>query len=167
VIDSKNNLMIITGEVSGDLIGGSLIKELKSLNPDLKITGIGGDRMKLAGMDLIYHSDQMAFLGFVEVVKHLPFIHQVQNKLIDKVKSEASRKYYESGKVMYVTYKYTDAIIEFDKALELDKYNYMALTGRGESKYALNDKEGACKDWKRAIELGSFEGQHLLDIYCK
>ena len=86
--DSKNNLMIITGEVSGDLIGGSLIKELKSLNPDLEVTGIGGDRMKLAGMDLIYHSDQMAFLGFVEVVKHLPFIHQVQKKLIDKVKSE-------------------------------------------------------------------------------
>jgi lipid-A-disaccharide synthase len=80
--------MIITGEVSGDLIGGSLITELKSLNPDLKITGIGGDRMKLAGMDLIYHSDQMAILGFVEVVKHLPFIHQVQKKLIDKVKSE-------------------------------------------------------------------------------
>lgn len=80
--------MIITGEVSGDLIGESLIKELKSQNPDLKITGIGGDRMKSAGMDLIYHTDQMAFLGFVEVVKHLPFIHQVQKKLIDKIKSE-------------------------------------------------------------------------------
>jgi len=80
--------MIITGEVSGDLIGGSLIRELKSLNPDLKVNGIGGDRMKSAGMDLIYHTDQMAFLGFVEVVKHLPFIHQVQKKLIDKIKSE-------------------------------------------------------------------------------
>ena len=85
---SKNKLMIITGEVSGDLIGGSLIRELKSLNPDLKVNGIGGDRMKSAGMDLIYHTDQMAFLGFVEVVKHLPFIHQVQKKLIDKIKSE-------------------------------------------------------------------------------
>ena len=83
---SKNKLMIITGEVSGDLIGGSLIRELKSINPDLKVTGIGGDRMKSAGMDLIYHTDQMAFLGFVEVVKHLPFIHQVQKKLIEKSK---------------------------------------------------------------------------------
>ncbi len=85
---SNNKLMLITGEVSGDLIGASLIKELKSLNPDLKVTGIGGDRMKSAGMDLIYHTDQMAFLGFVEVVKHLPFIHQVQKKLIDRIKSE-------------------------------------------------------------------------------
>jgi len=80
--------MIITGEVSGDMIGGSLIRELKSLNPDLKITGIGGNRMKSSGMDLIYHTDQMAFLGFVEVVKHLPFIHQVQKKLIDRIKRE-------------------------------------------------------------------------------
>jgi len=85
---SENKLMIITGEVSGDLIGGSLIIELKSLNPDLEVTGIGGDRMKAAGMNLIYHTDQMAFLGFVEVVKHLPFIHHVQKKLIDKIKSD-------------------------------------------------------------------------------
>ena len=80
--------MIITGEVSGDLIGASLIRELKSLKPDLKITGIGGDKMKSVGMDLIYHIDKMAFLGFVEVVKHLPFIRKVQKKLIDVIKKE-------------------------------------------------------------------------------
>jgi lipid-A-disaccharide synthase len=85
---SKNKLMIITGEVSGDLIGASLIRELKSLKSDLKVTGIGGDKMKSVGMDLIYHSDQMAFLGFVEVVKHLPFISKVQKNLIDVIKKE-------------------------------------------------------------------------------
>jgi len=85
---SKNKLMIITGEVSGDLIGASLIRELKSLKPNLKITGIGGDRMRSEGMDLIYHTDKMAFLGFVEVVKHLPFIRKVQKKLIDVIKKE-------------------------------------------------------------------------------
>ena len=80
--------MIITGEVSGDLIGASLIRELKSFKPDLKITGIGGDKMKSAGMELIYHTDQMAFLGFVEVIKHLPFIRKVQKNLIDVIKKE-------------------------------------------------------------------------------
>lgn len=80
--------MIITGEVSGDLIGASLIRELKYLKPDLKITGIGGDKMKSVGMELIYHTNQMAFLGFVEVVKHLPFIWKVQKKLIDVIKKE-------------------------------------------------------------------------------
>lgn len=77
--------MIITGEVSGDLIGASLIRELKSSKSDLFITGIGGDKMKSEGMNLVYHSDQMAFLGFVEVVKHLPFIRRVQKKLISEI----------------------------------------------------------------------------------
>ncbi|MBK9098658.1 MAG: lipid-A-disaccharide synthase [bacterium] len=83
--------MIITGEVSGDLIGGALVRELKSSKPDLIITGIGGEKMKSAGMDLIYHTNQMAFLGFVEVVKHLPFIREVQKKLIEVIKKENIR----------------------------------------------------------------------------
>jgi lipid-A-disaccharide synthase len=86
--DSKNKLMIITGEVSGDLIGGSLIRELKSLKLDLYVNGIGGDRMKSEGMEVLYHTDQMAFLGFAEVVKHLPFFRKVQNNLIDVIKKE-------------------------------------------------------------------------------
>ena len=85
---AKNKLMIITGEVSGDLIGGALVRELKSPQPDLLITGIGGDKMKSAGMNLVYHTNQMAFLGFVEVLKHLPFIRQVQKKLIEVIKKE-------------------------------------------------------------------------------
>lgn len=87
----NNKLLIITGEVSGDLIGASLIRELKSLQPELIITGIGGDRMKSSGMNLIYHSDQMAILGFVEVIKHLPFIRQVRKKIIETVIQENIR----------------------------------------------------------------------------
>ncbi|MCL4279420.1 MAG: hypothetical protein KJZ60_06990, partial [Ignavibacteriaceae bacterium] len=91
-LNSPNNkLLIITGEVSGDLIGASLIRELKSLQPELIITGIGGDRMKSSGMNLIYHSDQMAILGFVEVIKHLPFIRQVRKKIIETVIQENIR----------------------------------------------------------------------------
>ena len=85
---AKNKLMIITGEVSGDLIGGALVRELKSSQPDLLITGIGGDKMKSAGMNLVYHTNQMAFLGFVEVLNHLPFIRQVQKQLIEVIKKE-------------------------------------------------------------------------------
>ena len=86
--DPEKKIMIITGEVSGDLIGAALTKELKSLKPHLNIVGIGGDKMKSEGMELIYHSDKMAFLGFVEVVKHLPFIRKVQNHLIEVIKEK-------------------------------------------------------------------------------
>lgn len=74
--------------MSGDLIGAALIKELKTLKPHINIVGIGGDKMRAEGMKIIYHSDKMAFLGFVEVLKHLPFIRKVQKKLIDIINNE-------------------------------------------------------------------------------
>ncbi len=78
--------MIIAGEVSGDLHGAALITELKKLDTDLKIYGIGGDKMQAAGMNIIYHINRMAFLGFVEVIRHLPFIKKVQRQLLKFVK---------------------------------------------------------------------------------
>ena len=82
MITENSDLLIITGEVSGDLIGAALIKELRNLNSTLKTVGIGGNKMKAEGLEVIYHIDQMAFLGFVEVLKHLPFIKKVQRNLL-------------------------------------------------------------------------------------
>ena len=82
--------MIIAGEVSGDYIGASLINELKKIDPEINVFGIGGDKMKEAGMNVLYHIKKMAFLGFTEVVKHIPFIRKVQRELIEKVQC---RKY--------------------------------------------------------------------------
>lgn len=84
---NAKNVLMIAGEASGDLHGASLIRELKKIDSSLKIFGVGGDKMQAEGMELIYHIDKMAFLGFVEVVKHLPFIKKVQSDLIDEVKN--------------------------------------------------------------------------------
>ncbi|RPI64371.1 MAG: lipid-A-disaccharide synthase, partial [Ignavibacteriales bacterium] len=83
---NSKNILVIAGEASGDLHGASLIRELKNLDSSLKIFGIGGNKMKAEGMELIHHIDKMAFLGFVEVIKHLPFIKKVQRDLIAEVK---------------------------------------------------------------------------------
>ena len=84
----NKNILIIAGEDSGDLHGASLINELKKIDSNINIFGIGGDKMKAAGMHLIYHVNKMAFLGFVEVLKHLPFIRKVQKDLIEYVKEK-------------------------------------------------------------------------------
>jgi lipid-A-disaccharide synthase len=85
---SKDKLMIIAGEVSGDLIGASLIKELKKLDENITTYGIGGDKMQAAGMNILYHINKMAFLGFTEVIKHLPFIKKVQSDLLATAEKE-------------------------------------------------------------------------------
>lgn len=84
--DKGINLMIIAGEVSGDLLGGELAAELMQLNDKIKLLGIGGDKMKQAGVEIIYHINKLAFLGFAEVVRHIPFIRKVQNDLIKIIK---------------------------------------------------------------------------------
>ena len=85
---TNKNLMIIAGEISGDLHGASLITEIKKIDPQINISGIGGDKMRAAGMELSYHLNRMAFLGFLEVVKHIPFIKAVQKNLIEEVKKK-------------------------------------------------------------------------------
>ncbi|HDL19344.1 MAG TPA: lipid-A-disaccharide synthase [Bacteroidetes bacterium] len=71
------NVFIIAGETSGDLHGSGLVRELRNIDCQIKIWGIGGEKMRAAGMETEYDISQMAFLGFSEVIRHLPFIWQV------------------------------------------------------------------------------------------
>ena len=73
----ENTILIIAGEASGDMHGASLVRALKRKRPDLRFRGIGGDRMSEAGVEIVRHVSEMAFLGFFEVLKHLPFIRRV------------------------------------------------------------------------------------------
>lgn len=83
---ANNNILIIAGEVSGDLIGASLIKELRAAQPAINIFGIGGDKMIEEGMNISFHINKLSFLGFVEVVRHLSFIKKVQRDVLKLIK---------------------------------------------------------------------------------
>jgi lipid-A-disaccharide synthase len=65
---------IIAGEASGDLHGSNLIYELKKLDSAADIRCWGGDLMQEAGATLVKHYRELAFMGFIEVVKNLPTI---------------------------------------------------------------------------------------------
>lgn len=84
----NKKIAIIAGEASGDLHGASLIKELKLLDNEIEIYGIGGDKMISNGMTAIYNIKEMSFLGFIEVVKHIPFIKKVKKDLIKLVQDK-------------------------------------------------------------------------------
>ena len=65
---------IIAGEASGDLHGSNLIKALKKEDATAKIRAWGGDLMDAAGADIQKHYRDLAFMGFIEVVKNLKTI---------------------------------------------------------------------------------------------
>lgn len=62
---------IIAGEASGDLHGSNLIKELKKKDSSADIRCWGGDKMQAAGSTLVKHYKELAFMGFLEVIKNL------------------------------------------------------------------------------------------------
>ncbi|MEM1325100.1 MAG: lipid-A-disaccharide synthase [Bacteroidota bacterium] len=65
------NYYIIAGEASGDLHAANLIKALRVEDPNADIRAWGGDLMEAAGATLVRHYRELAFMGFVEVVKNL------------------------------------------------------------------------------------------------
>jgi lipid-A-disaccharide synthase len=65
---------MIAGEASGDLHGSNLIHQLKILDPQANIRCWGGDLMQAEGGTLVKHYKDLAFMGFIEVVKNLPII---------------------------------------------------------------------------------------------
>jgi lipid-A-disaccharide synthase len=78
-------VMVIAGEPSGDLHGAGLVRELKARRPELELYGVGGDGMARAGMELIAHIRDLSFMGFAEVLKHLPTIRKVRQRLDDVI----------------------------------------------------------------------------------
>ena len=62
---------IIAGEASGDLHGSNLVKALNKHDPEADIRCWGGDLMQQAGATLAKHYKEMAFMGFLEVVKNI------------------------------------------------------------------------------------------------
>lgn len=75
---------VIAGERSGDLHGGNLVKALKRYDPSAVIEGVGGDYMKTAGVSLNTHYRELAFMGFIEVVKNINTV----SRYIKKTKNE-------------------------------------------------------------------------------
>ncbi len=65
---------IISGEASGDLHGSNLIKALSKLDDNAEFRCWGGEMMQQQGATLVKHYKDLAFMGFVEVIRNLPTI---------------------------------------------------------------------------------------------
>ena len=76
---------LIAGERSGDLHGGNLIKALKNHNSKAQFRGFGGDYMKAAGMEVVVHYNELAFMGFAEVLANLRTISKKLKQCQDDI----------------------------------------------------------------------------------
>ncbi len=82
---------IVAGESSGDLHASNLIKAIKQNDSNALFFGCGGEKMRAEGCKLSVHLNDMDFMGFVEVIKHLPIIRQNFKKVesdIEKIEPD-------------------------------------------------------------------------------
>jgi lipid-A-disaccharide synthase len=61
-------ILMVAGEVSGDLHGAHLMEAILCVDPKVRFFGIGGDRLEKMGMRLLYHSRSLSVVGITEVL---------------------------------------------------------------------------------------------------
>jgi lipid-A-disaccharide synthase len=71
--------MFLAGEASGDAHAAEVIAQLKLAQPDIRISGMGSQEMKNAGVELFFDSSSIAVTGLLEVLRHWGDIKQAMN----------------------------------------------------------------------------------------
>ena len=85
---SKKQIMIVAGEASGDLHGGNLVQAMHRIDPEIRFYGVGGGKLKAAGVELTADAAEMAVVGLTEVVSKLGFILKVMAQLKASLKKD-------------------------------------------------------------------------------
>lgn len=70
-MDGKK-VFLFAGEPSGDLYGARLVSTLKESNPRWKIYGVGGPKMRAAGLEPVLEMEGFQVMGFTDVALALP-----------------------------------------------------------------------------------------------
>ncbi|MCU1333333.1 MAG: lipid-A-disaccharide synthase, partial [Candidatus Angelobacter sp.] len=82
------NFLLSAGEASGDTYGAQLMESLGELAPGSTFFGMGGEKMRASGADLLVHAHEVAVVGLAEVITHLPAIRRRFKHLV----AEAARR---------------------------------------------------------------------------
>ena len=83
-----SKIWIVAGESSGDLYGAQLTRDLKRLDPSLEIAGMGGAKMREAGVRLLVDSTELGVVGIVEVLGILFKIIRIMLFLVREAEKE-------------------------------------------------------------------------------
>ncbi len=86
-----SSVLIVAGEASGDLHASKLVSELVAACGEVRVFGVGGDRMRDAGVEILHHSDEFAVTGLVEVVAHIPRLRRAMGGLVNEARARDAR----------------------------------------------------------------------------
>ena len=74
-------VFVSAGEASGDRHAAGLVSALRRRVPDLEVRGLGGPALEAEGAVLLARIDELAALGFSEVIRRLPFFTRLMARV--------------------------------------------------------------------------------------
>ncbi len=78
-------IALVAGEASGDLLGAGLIEALRARYPDAEFAGVGGEAMRQAGCQTWFDASELAVMGLLEVLRHLPRLLKLRRALRERL----------------------------------------------------------------------------------
>jgi lipid-A-disaccharide synthase len=75
------SIMVVAGEASGDLHGAGLCAAIRTLSPGTRVFGMGGERMRAAGAELLADVSHRAAVGGTEAASGVPALYRVLRRL--------------------------------------------------------------------------------------
>jgi lipid-A-disaccharide synthase len=82
-------ILLVAAEASADLHAAAFVEALQALRSDVRISGVGGTRLAALGMSMIERNEQLAVMGFVEVLRHVPKHWRLLKEITAKLQSGA------------------------------------------------------------------------------
>jgi lipid-A-disaccharide synthase len=74
-------VFLSAGELSGDAYAGALAESLRRRLPRVQLIGIGGPKMAAAGVELMAPLEELAVMGFVEVLPRLGYFRRLERRI--------------------------------------------------------------------------------------
>ena len=87
--DGPPSILFLAGEASGDTHGAALVGALRERLPRASFLGTGGPRMQAEGVELVVGLEDLAVMGFVEVLARLRFFRALEREIIDLLERRA------------------------------------------------------------------------------
>lgn len=81
----SKDCLIIAGEQSGEDHAMTFFEELSSKCPNTNFFGVGGEKLKSSGVELIYHLNDFSSMGITEVLAKLPFYFKAMDRVLSEV----------------------------------------------------------------------------------
>src|SRR6202171_1600320 len=77
-------ILLSAGEASGDMYAARLATALKE-RADVTLFGMGGPRMRAAGVEIVVDYSEVSVVGITEVLKQLPSLRRAMGRLVEEV----------------------------------------------------------------------------------